>query len=95
MGEFLLPLQDLLLDKRIDLGACVILSGEEEDEVLDELVTGVDALLRWNHPQRGLLEAHEFIEPLMEGRLGELAERAVLRMVCQQIKIEGDTLCGW
>ncbi len=55
-------------------------------ELESRKVIGVDALLRWNHPQRGLLEAKEFIDVLMEGRLGELAERSVLRMVCQQIK---------
>ncbi len=53
---------------------------------------GVDALLRWEHPQRGLLDAHEFVEPLMQGRLGELAERAVLRMVCQQVNEWTDLL---
>ena len=55
-------------------------------ELESRRIIGVDALLRWNHPQRGALDAGEFIDLLMEGRLGELAERSVLKMACQQIK---------
>ena len=55
-------------------------------ELASSKVVGLDALLRWNHPERGALEAGEFIDVLMEGRLGEMAERSVLKMVCLQLK---------
>lgn len=50
-------------------------------------ILGLDALLRWDHPERGEIAASEFIEVLMEGRLGEMSERSVLKMVCRQLKV--------
>lgn len=49
-------------------------------------MTGVEALLRWQHPQRGLIEPDEFI-PLAEetGLIIPMAEW-VLRSACTQIK---------
>lgn len=50
-----------------------------------ELV-GVEALLRWNHPDRGLLEAFEFIQVAEESNLiGEMGEH-VLRLAVGQLR---------
>ena len=48
-------------------------------------ITGLDALLRWNHPQQGELSAEAFVDLLMEGNLGQRAERLILKQTCQQI----------
>lgn len=49
-------------------------------------VTGVEALIRWQHPDRGLLAPQEFL-PLVEGHqnivaIGEWVMREALRQVC-------------
>ena len=53
---------------------------------LDDLsLVGVEALLRWEHPTRGLIQPNDFI-PLLEssGRIREVG-RWVLGMACQQM----------
>jgi diguanylate cyclase (GGDEF)-like protein len=54
-------------------------------ELLSSRVTGFEALLRWRHPTRGLVEPAEFI-PLAEetGVIGELG-RYVLEEACTQV----------
>jgi diguanylate cyclase (GGDEF)-like protein len=51
------------------------------------LVTGVEALLRWNHPTRGLLSPSDFI-PLAEatGAIVPIGEW-VLRTACRQVQL--------
>jgi diguanylate cyclase (GGDEF)-like protein len=50
----------------------------------DERVRGLEALLRWQHPERGLLLPGEFLESAEEnGLLNEIGER-LLRRACQQ-----------
>ncbi len=45
-------------------------------------ITGAEALLRWNHPERGLLSAYEFIEQIDDlGLGGDLRALAVDRAV--------------
>jgi diguanylate cyclase (GGDEF)-like protein/PAS domain S-box-containing protein len=50
------------------------------------LISGFEALLRWNHPQRGLVSPTEFI-PILEdtGLINEVGEW-VVRQVCEQIR---------
>ena len=63
---------------------------------LDDLsVVGVEALLRWEHPTRGLIAPDEFI-PILE-QTGQIREvgRWVLQQACQQMATwhsRGDTL---
>jgi diguanylate cyclase (GGDEF)-like protein len=63
---------------------------------LDDLsVVGVEALLRWDHPTRGVISPEEFI-PILE-QTGQIREvgRWVLHQACQQMATwhaQGDTL---
>jgi diguanylate cyclase (GGDEF)-like protein/PAS domain S-box-containing protein len=51
----------------------------------DERVCGVEALLRWQHPERGLLLPGDFLELAQEtGFLDEIGE-SLLRKACQQV----------
>lgn len=55
-------------------------------------LAGLEALVRWNHPERGLLGPGEFIEQLEElDLIGELTHH-VLDVVCGQLAHWGDRL---
>jgi diguanylate cyclase (GGDEF)-like protein/PAS domain S-box-containing protein len=49
-------------------------------------ITGVEALLRWRHPERGLVPPGDFIPLLEETGLIVQAGERVLDLVCEQIK---------
>lgn len=49
-------------------------------------VVGVEALLRWNHPQRGLLEANEFIHLAEESSLIGTIDEGTLRTAVGQLR---------
>ena len=49
-------------------------------------IVGAEALLRWMHPQRGLLTAAEFIQPLEETGLIIAVGEWVLDSACQQMQ---------
>jgi signal peptidase I len=54
--------------------------------LVDGQITAVEALLRWQHPQRGMIPAGEFIQAAeMTGDIGELDEWVML-MACTQLK---------
>jgi diguanylate cyclase (GGDEF)-like protein/PAS domain S-box-containing protein len=50
----------------------------------DGVVIGVEALLRWHHPERGLLEPHAFHEVLSDTALAVDVGRWVLKTACAQ-----------
>ena len=54
-------------------------------------VAGAEALLRIQHPDRGLLTPDGFIEHLETGDVGESVERWVLSQACRQMKRWDDT----
>ena len=50
-------------------------------------ITGAEALLRWRHPQRGLLSPAEFIDVAEESELIEPIGRWVIREACGQHRL--------
>jgi len=53
-------------------------------------ISGFEALIRWNHPEKGIILPDEFIPIAEETGLIFLITRKVLMMGCQQIKIWQD-----
>jgi diguanylate cyclase (GGDEF)-like protein len=49
-------------------------------------VRGVEALVRWNHPERGLLHPQEFVPPAEESGLIIPIDEQVLEEACRQAK---------
>ncbi|HVT45517.1 MAG TPA: PAS domain S-box protein [Thermoanaerobaculia bacterium] len=50
-------------------------------------ITGMEALVRWNHPERGLLDPSEFLPTADQARLILELGEWVLRNACEQAKI--------
>ncbi|HEY4371216.1 MAG TPA: PAS domain S-box protein [Burkholderiales bacterium] len=55
-------------------------------DLADGVVTGCEALLRWNHPRRGMILPGQFIGVAEESRLIVPVGAWVLRRACQQIR---------
>ncbi len=54
--------------------------------LVDNVVIGVEALARWQHPERGLLAPHEFIDAAeRSGQIIELGQ-SVLETACAQVQ---------
>lgn len=49
-------------------------------------ITGIEAVLRWNHPEFGLLEPLRFIQLAEDTGMIEAIGRWVMRQACEQIK---------
>ena len=54
--------------------------------LLNGQITGAEALLRWNHPTRGLLSPHEFLGVAEELDIISEIGRWVLRQACKQVQ---------
>lgn len=54
--------------------------------LLNGQITGAEALLRWNHPTRGLLAPHEFLGVAEELDIISEIGRWVLRQACKQVQ---------
>lgn len=59
--------------------------------VSDRSITGVEALVRWRHPKRGLIRPTEFIHVAEETGLIQSLGEYVLREACSQVKRWRDT----
>ncbi len=61
-----------------------VLHYQEVRSIADNTVTGVEALLRWQHPERGLVPPSEFIGMMEESGLMIQGGEWVLRSACAQ-----------
>jgi len=52
----------------------------------EKTVTGFEALIRWNHPQKGIISPDEFIPIAEETGVILLITKKILWLVCEQIK---------
>jgi EAL domain-containing protein (putative c-di-GMP-specific phosphodiesterase class I) len=65
----------------------VSINPSESDPLIDARVVGAEALLRWNHPRRGLLMPVHFIDLLESMSLGERVGNSVVTMACDQLAL--------
>jgi EAL domain-containing protein (putative c-di-GMP-specific phosphodiesterase class I) len=60
-------------------------------QLSDESITGFEALVRWNHPRRGLVAPREFIPEAEENGQIIAIGRLVLEQACRQASVWRDT----
>ncbi len=75
--------QDLELRRVLQVGDLYLVYQPTFD-LTDMAVTGVEALLRWKHPARGLVMPDEFVPQLEQSGLINAVGRWVLREACSQ-----------
>jgi diguanylate cyclase (GGDEF)-like protein/PAS domain S-box-containing protein len=59
-------------------------------EIVSGNIVGMEALLRWNHPRRGLLRAADFIPQAEKARLTPALGHWVLDQCCRQMRLWRD-----
>jgi diguanylate cyclase (GGDEF)-like protein len=75
---------ELRLSGAID-DAEFVLFYQPEFDLRTRRITGVEALIRWNHPERGLLSAIEFISVVEETNRSRRLGRWVVEQACTQL----------
>jgi diguanylate cyclase (GGDEF)-like protein/PAS domain S-box-containing protein len=55
-------------------------------ELMSGALSGFEALVRWNHPQRGLVAPDEFLPVAEDSNLIVLVDLHVLKLACEQLK---------
>jgi diguanylate cyclase (GGDEF)-like protein/PAS domain S-box-containing protein len=64
----------------------LILFYQPQVEIVSGKIVGMEALLRWQHPQRGLLQAREFIPVAEKAGLMPMLGDWVLNQACRQMR---------
>jgi diguanylate cyclase (GGDEF)-like protein len=59
---------------------------QPQASLADGCLAGVEALLRWQHPERGLLEAADFLQLAEEHGLSASLDRWVLQQACEHAR---------
>jgi diguanylate cyclase (GGDEF)-like protein/PAS domain S-box-containing protein len=77
------------LKQALDRGE-LLLHYQPQVEVVSGRIVGMEALLRWNHPTRGMLLPKEFLSVAEKTGIMMRLGRWVLNQACRQMKIWGD-----
>ena len=94
--QFFTQEMDTRAHRRLELGTALhaalerkqfVLHYQPQVELATGSVTGVEALLRWNHPQQGLVSPAEFVPVLEETGLILPVGEWVLREACAQSRV--------
>jgi diguanylate cyclase (GGDEF)-like protein/PAS domain S-box-containing protein len=95
MDEHLVGRLELVADlRRADVAAEFVLHYQPVVELMSGEVLGVEALVRWQHPTRGLLQPSQFVHLAEEtGRIVEIG-RWVLAEACRQTAEWRERLAG-
>ena len=72
--------------RRAVAGAEIVVHYQPIVDLDDDSIIGFEALARWHHPSRGLLEPNSFIPVAEEIGLIELIDRSVLAQACAQTR---------
>jgi len=85
LGEAVARRASLLQEARrgLDLGLFTV-AYQPVVNLRDDTILGMEALIRWNHPERGLLPAGAFLEALEEPNLGRLLSYEAMRIAIAQ-----------
>jgi diguanylate cyclase (GGDEF)-like protein/PAS domain S-box-containing protein len=77
------------LKAAIDMGELELFY-QPQVEIVSGNIVGMEGLLRWNHPRRGLLRAAEFIPQAEKARLTPAIGHWVLDQCCRQMRLWRD-----